>query len=123
MCLRVRVKLSQPERTGRTLAYRQEVRYLSAMISYSDLMCEIILTTQDDLYDFSTQTLGQLPGVQGIDVGLELQTIKRAYLRMTTPEGLQVSSGTASTEAESTAKRGSDILSQERQKSQALERS
>jgi hypothetical protein len=70
-----------------------------------------------------TQTLGQLPGVQGVDFGLELQTIKRAYVRMTTPEGLQVSPGAASTEAESTAKRGSDILGQVRQKSQASERS
>jgi len=119
----VRVELSQLERTATILADQREVRYLSATIGYSDLICEVILRTQDDLYDFSTRTLGQLPGVQGVDVGLELQTIKRAYLRMTTPEGFQVSPGTVRTEAESTAKRGLDILSQERQKSQASERS
>jgi DNA-binding Lrp family transcriptional regulator len=74
-----------------TLAGHQEVRYLSATIGHSDLICEIILRSQEDLYDFSTRTLGRLPGMQGVDVGLELQTVKRAYLRMTTPEDAPVS--------------------------------
>lgn len=78
----VRADLSQLEQTARILADRREVRYLSATIGYSELICEAILRSQDDLYDFSTRTLGQLPGVQGADVGIELQTVKRAYLRM-----------------------------------------
>ena len=81
----IRVDLSQLEQTATTLADQREVRYLSATIGYSELICEVILRSQDELYDFSTRTLGQLPGVRGADVGIELQTIKRAYLRLSTP--------------------------------------
>ena len=81
----VRVDLSRLEQAATILANQREVRYLSATIGYSDLICEAILRTQEDLYNFSTRTLGQLPGVRGADVGIELQTVKRAYLRMSTP--------------------------------------
>ena len=40
------------------------------------------MRSQDKLYEFSTRTLGSLPGVRGVDIGLELRTIKRAYLRV-----------------------------------------
>lgn len=89
----VRVDLSRLEETATELAGRREVRYLSATIGYSDLICETILRSQDDLYDFSTQTLGRLPGVRSVDIGIELQTVKRAYLRMSTPDDIEVSSG------------------------------
>ena len=79
------VDLSRLEETARTLAEHREVRYLSATIGYSDLICEIILRSQDDLYEFSTRTLGNLPGVRRVDLGLELRTIKRAFLRMSEP--------------------------------------
>ncbi len=78
----VNADLSRLEEAAGILAARREVRYLSATIGHSDLICEVILRAQDDLYDFSTQTLGQLPGVRGVDVGLELQTVKRAYVRV-----------------------------------------
>ena len=78
----VHTDLSRLEETARALAERREVRYLSATIGYSDLICETILRSQDELYEFSTRTLGSLPGVRGVDIGLELRTIKRAYLRM-----------------------------------------
>jgi DNA-binding Lrp family transcriptional regulator len=81
----VHVDLSRLEETARTLAEHREVRYLSATIGYSDLICELILRSQDELYEFSTQTLGGLSGVRGVDIGLELRTIKRAYLRMSEP--------------------------------------
>jgi DNA-binding Lrp family transcriptional regulator len=81
----VHADLSRLEETARTLAERREVRYLSATIGYSDLICETILRSQDELYEFSTRTLGSLPGVRGVDIGLELRTIKRAYLRMSEP--------------------------------------
>jgi DNA-binding Lrp family transcriptional regulator len=77
----IRVDLSHLEQTATALADQREVRYLSATIGYSELICEAILRSQEDLYDFSTRTLGQLPGVRGADVGIELQTVKRANLR------------------------------------------
>ena len=78
--------LARLEEVATALAARQEVRYLSATIGFSDLICETILRSQDELYEFSTRTLGGLPGVRGVDIGLELQTVKRAYLRMQEPE-------------------------------------
>lgn len=85
----VNVDLSRLEEAAGILAARREVRYLSATIGHSDLICEVILRAQDDLYDFSTQTLGQLPGVRGVDVGLELQTVKRAYVRVAAREDVE----------------------------------
>lgn len=82
----VNADLSRLEEAAGILAARREVRYLSATIGHSDLICEVILRAQDDLYDFSTQTLGRLPGVRGVDVGLELQTVKRAYVRVAARE-------------------------------------
>lgn len=79
----IQADLSRLEETATVLAGRREVRYLSATIGYSDLICETILRSQDDLYEFTTRTLGRLPGVQGVDVGIELQTVKRAYLLLT----------------------------------------
>lgn len=82
----INVDLSRLEGVANALAARREVRYLSATIGFSDLICETILRSQDELYEFSTRTLGDLPGVRGVDIGLELQTVKRAYLRLQEPE-------------------------------------
>lgn len=81
----IRVQLSQLEQAARTLAAQREVRYLSATIGHSDLICETILHSQNEFYEFSTETLGRLPGVRSAEVGLELQTVKRAYVRKATP--------------------------------------
>lgn len=78
----LRVELARLEETARALAERREVRYLSATSGFSDLTCEAILGSQDDLYAFSTGVLGVLPGVREVDVGLELETVKRGYVRL-----------------------------------------
>lgn len=78
----MRVDLARLDEVASTLATLPEVRYLSATSGYSDLICEIILRSQDDLYDFSTKTLAGLNGVHSVNFALELQTVKRAHLRM-----------------------------------------
>lgn len=78
----MRVELARLEETAGALAERREVRYLSATSGFSDLTCEAILGSQDDLYEFSTGVLGVLPGIRAVDVGLELATVKRGYVRM-----------------------------------------
>ena len=78
----MRVELARLEETASALAERREVRYLSATSGFSDLTCEAILGSQDDLYEFSTGVLGVLPGIREVDVGLELATVKRGYVRM-----------------------------------------
>lgn len=82
----INVDLAQLEQAASILAAQQEVRYLSSAIGHSDLICETILRSYDEFYDFSTKTLGRLPGVRNVEVGLELQTVKRAYVRMAWPD-------------------------------------
>lgn len=82
----VRVDLSQLEQTAKALAARREVRYLSATIDFSDLIGEVVLPSQDALYEFCTEMLGRLPGVQEVNVNLKLQTVKQAYVRLVPPD-------------------------------------
>jgi DNA-binding Lrp family transcriptional regulator len=89
----VRVDLSQLEQTAKTLAARREVRYLSATIDFSDLIGEVVLPSQDDLYEFCTETLGRLPGVQEVNVNLKLQTVKQAYVRLVSPDDKEIPLG------------------------------
>ncbi len=78
----LQVDLSKLEEVARSLTARSEVRYLSATIGYSDLVGEVILGSQEDLYNFRMQTLGSMSGIRGLDMALELQTCKRAFLRL-----------------------------------------
>jgi hypothetical protein len=56
------------------------VRYLAATSGFSDLACEVILRSPEDLYEFSTGVLGGLQGIQRALVAHELVTVKRAYM-------------------------------------------
>ena len=76
----LRVDLGELETIAGALAARREVRYLSATSGFSDLACEVILRSPDDLYEFSTGVLGGLRGIQSTVVAHELVTVKRAYM-------------------------------------------
>ncbi len=76
----LRVNLGELETIATALAARREVRYLAATSGFSDLVCEVILRSPDDLYEFSTEILGQLRGIQSTVVAHELVTVKRAYM-------------------------------------------
>jgi DNA-binding Lrp family transcriptional regulator len=76
----LRVSLGELERVATALAARREVRYVSATSGFSDLACEVILRSADDLYDFTTKVLGGLEGVQRTVIAHELATYKRAYM-------------------------------------------
>lgn len=76
----IRVDLIHLEEAARLLSQRPEVRYLSAASGYRDLICEVILPSEADLYEFETTVLGGLPGIRQVDIGLELQTVKRAFM-------------------------------------------
>jgi hypothetical protein len=77
------VDLGRLEPIANALAARPEVRYLSATAGGNDLMCEVILRSQDDLYVFATKTLGALEGVRRVCVDHELMILKRAYVQAT----------------------------------------
>jgi DNA-binding Lrp family transcriptional regulator len=78
--VKLRVALSELERIATALAARREVRYVSATSGFSDLACEVILRSADDLYDFTTNVLGGLEGVRRSVIAHELATYKRAYM-------------------------------------------
>ena len=76
----LRINLGEMERIATALAARREVRYLSATSGFSDVACEVILRSPEDLYEFTTQVLGGLQGVQRTVIAHELVTLKRAYV-------------------------------------------
>jgi DNA-binding Lrp family transcriptional regulator len=80
--LYLRVELARLEDVADALVARDEVRYLSATSGHSDLVAEVILPTQEDLYRFRTHVLGELPGIREVEMTSELRTVKRAFLTM-----------------------------------------
>jgi DNA-binding Lrp family transcriptional regulator len=82
MLLWLRVELVRREEVAAALSARREVRYVSVTSGYSDMVCEVILHSQADVYDFSTEVLAKLPGVQHVNMASELLTLKRAYARL-----------------------------------------
>ena len=87
----VRADLSRLEQAAEALAALPEVRYISATIDYSDLICEVVLRSEEDLYKFCTNVLGALPGVKGVNVNLKLRTVKQAYVHLAAPTESEVS--------------------------------
>jgi len=81
--LLLRVNHGELEQIAETLTARREVRYVAATSGFSDLACEVILRSPDDLYEFTTEGLGALNGVQSTVIAHELVTVKRAYMRRT----------------------------------------
>ncbi|CCH32489.1 Lrp/AsnC family transcriptional regulator [Actinosynnema sp. NPDC047251] len=69
----------------RALAARQEVRYVAATAGDSDLLVELTVPAQADLFRFRTEVLGTLPGVRGTRVSINIRTLKRAFLPLEAP--------------------------------------
>ncbi|WP_143517446.1 Lrp/AsnC family transcriptional regulator [Pseudonocardia sp. MH-G8] len=82
------VDLGCLDRIARELATHPEVRYVSATAGYSDLACEVVLRDHEDLYRFNTEVLGSLEGVNRVEIGTELHTVKRAYVNVSTRYGV-----------------------------------
>lgn len=82
----VRADLARLEQAAEALTGRPEVRYISATIDYSDLICEVVLRSEEDLYGFCTGVLGGVPGVREVNVNLKLRTVKQAYVHLASPE-------------------------------------
>jgi DNA-binding Lrp family transcriptional regulator len=80
-----RVRPDRLEEVAEAFAARPEVRYLSSSYGYGGLTGEVILHSQDDVYEFSRETFARLEGISDVEVALELETYKRAYDLTTTP--------------------------------------
>jgi DNA-binding Lrp family transcriptional regulator len=82
LLLWLRVDLAQLERVAAALVSRREVRYVSATSGYSDLVCEVIVRSHNDLYAFLTTVVGTLDGIRQVDAASELVTVKRSHIRL-----------------------------------------
>lgn len=76
----LQVELARLEQIAAALVERPEVRMLAATSGQADLIGEVILPSQEDLYRFRTQVLGGLRGIREAEMAAELRSIKRAYL-------------------------------------------
>jgi DNA-binding Lrp family transcriptional regulator len=76
----ITVEPSAVDAVARKLTSYQGVRYVAATLNHNALMCEVILPTTDDVYAFTTETLGGLNGVQGWTASIVLLTFRRGFV-------------------------------------------
>lgn len=74
------MELRHVEEAAQILTQQPDVRYVAATAGYSDLTVEVVLRDQQDLHRFNMQVLGELPGLRRAEAGLELATLKRAFV-------------------------------------------
>ena len=78
--LGVSVELPQMRTIAETLVTCQETRYVGLSTGRYDLIVEAVCSDQEHLLRFITTTLGELPGVKGVETSLILEVSKRAFL-------------------------------------------
>ncbi|MEU1689055.1 Lrp/AsnC family transcriptional regulator [Micromonospora sp. NPDC005707] len=74
------VEPAQLDAAGRRLAEDPGTKYLSATAGRFNLCAQVSLRHFADLYRFTTDVVGALPGVRRADTTLQLDTLKRAWL-------------------------------------------
>lgn len=79
LILNISVIPSRLDAVAQKLATYVGVRYLAATLSCS-LVCEVIMPSTEDVYEFVTQGLGKIEGVLGWSANVELLTVKRGFL-------------------------------------------
>ncbi|MEE6259520.1 Lrp/AsnC family transcriptional regulator [Plantactinospora sonchi] len=71
---------SRLDAVARELAALRGVRYVAATLGQESLMCEVILPTHADVFEFTTKTLGGIDGIQAWTAGVQLLTVKRGFV-------------------------------------------
>jgi DNA-binding Lrp family transcriptional regulator len=74
------VEPAQLDAAGRRLAEDPGTKYLSATAGRFNLCAQVSLPHFADLYRFTTDVVGALPGVRRADTTLQLETLKRAWV-------------------------------------------
>ena len=70
---------SELDAAGQQLAAHPATRYLSATTGRFSLAAQIALRHYGELYRYTTDVVGALPGLQAADVTLQVNTLKRAW--------------------------------------------
>jgi DNA-binding Lrp family transcriptional regulator len=68
------------DEVGERIAKHASTRYVSAATGRHNLIVQGVLPTYGDLYPYTTDVIGQLPGVQSADLTLQVQVLKRAFV-------------------------------------------
>lgn len=68
------------EAVAHELAAVRGVRYVAATLGQESLMCEVILPTHQDVYRFTTKTLGGIEGVRAWTANVQILTLKRGFV-------------------------------------------
>lgn len=82
----------QLEEAGCILAQHPASKYLSSTLGRYNLAGQMVLPQHADLYSFMTEVLGVLPGIQRVDVTLQLNTYKRLWTPVSGPRVDQAAS-------------------------------
>jgi DNA-binding Lrp family transcriptional regulator len=68
------------EEVGERLAQHPSTRYVSAATGRHTLIAQGVLPGYGDLYPYTTEVVGHLPGVQSAELTLQVQALKRAWV-------------------------------------------
>lgn len=71
---------AQVQEVGERLAKHPATRYVAAATGRHNLILQGVLPGYGDLYPYTTEVIGQLPGVQSADLTLQVQALKRAWV-------------------------------------------
>ena len=77
--MHVHVEPARLEATAKAFAATRPVRYVAATTGVGDLTCDAVFRDADDLFTFTTETVGKMRGVHSVDTELVLKAVKRAY--------------------------------------------
>lgn len=69
----------QLDRAGNVLTGQPSTKYLSATTGRYNLAGQIVLGHYGELYTYTTDVVGSLPGLHGADITLQTRTLKRAW--------------------------------------------
>jgi DNA-binding Lrp family transcriptional regulator len=89
----ITVAPAQLDEVAHRLAGYRGVRYVAATLGTNALMCEVILPTTNDLFEFTTRTLGSLAGVDGWTAAIVLLTVRRGFVETPWWRGAGLSAG------------------------------
>ncbi len=78
--LNIAVRPPYLDSVARQLTAYRGVRFVAAMLSQNSLMCEVIMPTARDIFEFTTGTLGRLEGVEGWTASMVLLTFRRGFV-------------------------------------------
>jgi DNA-binding Lrp family transcriptional regulator len=68
------------EAVARQLSTYRGVRYVAATLSQNALMCELILPTTQDVFEFTNRILGRIEGVLGWTASVVLLAVRRGFV-------------------------------------------